>query len=785
MQSTSSPPGKIITFYSYKGGTGRSMAVANIACLLAQRLARTSQRVLVMDWDLEAPGLHRFFAAKCEQPEYGATPGVIDYFDSLLAQLIQSPSLVGEISAPGGCEVLDKLIPLKDFLIPDVVLGVDFMRAGRFDTGYAKLIGTFDWIEFFTKYESLFHAFRELVASRYGYCLIDSRTGVTDVSGICTTLLPEKLVGVFTPNRQSLLGVLDVVGQAIDYRGRSDDFRPLSVFPLPSRVENAEQDLKKEWGKDYQDRFEGLFRKAHDTQDCDLTAYFEDVLLPHVPYYAYGENIAVLEERKDAISLSAAYERFFKRLMDSDFAWEKPAPPEEVQIPAPSIAASRSVEVKYDAFLSYAQADAGAVEKLEARLRDYGVRSFFDKRDLLAGEEWQESLSNAMDSSKSIVVCIGSKGIGSSQTQDMQIGLERRARDPSKRIIPVVLPTAGDLDSLRLPTFLARLQFVDLRSGLDDEQALSNLIWSITGERPKPRPRIFYKRRRWPIVGAAAMLLIGFIAYWGGYTGNIGAIPRDRVKVLLNPNSAEARVDLAKALAYRSRWREAIAEYREAIRLDPYNSVLHLNLGQALRHANDLDGAIAEYRVVVRTAPNLASLRADLAHLMEQKGDLSGALEEYRAASKLEPSNKTYLDSIQNLSDELKKNPVEFKPPAQELPTQRQQGRVSPEAESARDTQGASKEKPYYVIAMTSNSREEILAEVNRVKKSVGVGFDRIFPNIEIYAPEGGPYTLLVSGKSLPYAQANQMKKRAIAAGFSKETWLWQSSVQYFSAKKD
>lgn len=49
--------GSIITFYSYKGGVGRTMAVANIAVLLA----RKGLRVLVVDWDLEAPGLHRYF----------------------------------------------------------------------------------------------------------------------------------------------------------------------------------------------------------------------------------------------------------------------------------------------------------------------------------------------------------------------------------------------------------------------------------------------------------------------------------------------------------------------------------------------------------------------------------------------------------------------------------------------------------------------------------------------------------------------------------------------------
>jgi len=47
----------IVTFYSFKGGVGRSMALANIAVLLASR----GQRVLCVDWDLEAPGLERYF----------------------------------------------------------------------------------------------------------------------------------------------------------------------------------------------------------------------------------------------------------------------------------------------------------------------------------------------------------------------------------------------------------------------------------------------------------------------------------------------------------------------------------------------------------------------------------------------------------------------------------------------------------------------------------------------------------------------------------------------------
>jgi MinD-like ATPase involved in chromosome partitioning or flagellar assembly len=48
----------IVTFYSYKGGVGRSMALANVAVLLARR----SLKVLAVDWDLEAPGLEPYFS---------------------------------------------------------------------------------------------------------------------------------------------------------------------------------------------------------------------------------------------------------------------------------------------------------------------------------------------------------------------------------------------------------------------------------------------------------------------------------------------------------------------------------------------------------------------------------------------------------------------------------------------------------------------------------------------------------------------------------------------------
>ena len=67
----------IATFYSYKGGVGRSMALANVAVLLARR----GLRVLAVDWDLEAPGIENYFS---HFEVEGDRPGLL----SLLIQFV-------------------------------------------------------------------------------------------------------------------------------------------------------------------------------------------------------------------------------------------------------------------------------------------------------------------------------------------------------------------------------------------------------------------------------------------------------------------------------------------------------------------------------------------------------------------------------------------------------------------------------------------------------------------------------------------------------------------------
>ncbi len=310
-------PGKIITFYAFKGGTGRTMALANAGVILAR-----NARVLAIDWDLEAPGLSPFLGDGHDSAE---RPGLVDLFTDLNDRLKDT----------GSVERAWADVSLSAYTAATAIDRLSLMSAGRMDADYATKVNSFDWAGLYEQHPDALTAFAQQLGELYDYILIDSRTGITDTSGICTTLLPELLVVVFTPNQQSLAGGVDRVRAATDYRHRSDDLRPLTVYPLASRVEISEEDLRREWryGSDetvhvnarvagYQPTFERLFEDVYDLPRCDLDTYFDEIQIQHVPRFSYGERVAVLvESSKDRLSAARSYESFTAALLAGDPPW--------------------------------------------------------------------------------------------------------------------------------------------------------------------------------------------------------------------------------------------------------------------------------------------------------------------------------------------------------------------------------------------------------------------------------------------------------------------------------
>ena len=196
----------VTTFYSFKGGVGRTMALVNAAVTLALR----GRRVLVVDFDVEAPGLDTFDVLQTREE----VPGVIDFVTRYLDSG-QAPDVTDYI---GACpEIGDEGGQLW------------IMPSGRSDS-YSANFNQVDWAELYDRrdgyllFEDLKEQWNQVL--RPDYVLIDSRTGHTDTCGICTRQLPNSVVVFFFPNEQNLRGLAEVVR---DIRSEADGPRNKTI----------------------------------------------------------------------------------------------------------------------------------------------------------------------------------------------------------------------------------------------------------------------------------------------------------------------------------------------------------------------------------------------------------------------------------------------------------------------------------------------------------------------------------------------------------------------------
>jgi cellulose biosynthesis protein BcsQ len=303
---------KIITFYSYKGGTGRSMALANVAWVLASN----GRRVLAVDWDLEAPGLHRYFYPFLSDSELILSDGIID----LMIKFQRERGKLEEGVKPDHEWYMTQanLIRFTSSLaweFPDDGT-LDFIPAGRQTDSYSTRVTSFNWQSFYDNLDGGFflEAVKERMREEYDYILIDSRTGVSDSSGICTVQMPDALAVCFTLNHQSIDGAAAVANSVYEQRREKDSL--IKIFPVPMRIENGEKD-KLERRREYARRqFEPFPAHVPHEKHSD---YWGEVEVLYVPYYAYEEILAPFGDKGgQTISLLASAERLTAHLTLGD-----------------------------------------------------------------------------------------------------------------------------------------------------------------------------------------------------------------------------------------------------------------------------------------------------------------------------------------------------------------------------------------------------------------------------------------------------------------------------------
>ncbi|HEV7745826.1 MAG TPA: tetratricopeptide repeat protein [Pyrinomonadaceae bacterium] len=314
--------GILYTFYSYKGGVGRSMALANVAALLSKQ----GHSVLCIDWDLEAPGLEKYFMKE---------PSVINGSRS------DKPGVVDLATAFAREGRLD----WKECLLEVYPYGRDapaihILSAGQDTPDYVPNLQALDWRRLFEQgFGAYLESLRDEWILTYDFVLVDSRTGITDIGGVCTIHLPDVLVAFFTANEQSLAGVVDVVKRArAKYDQLPEEYeRPeqLLCVPVPSRFEYlTEKESATRWLQKFADTLGEIYRDWLPPEVAPETV-LQQLYVPNIPFWSFGEGLPVVQEgTSDPRSLGYSY-KLLARLLKLRLQWNA-ALQEDEQISADS-----------------------------------------------------------------------------------------------------------------------------------------------------------------------------------------------------------------------------------------------------------------------------------------------------------------------------------------------------------------------------------------------------------------------------------------------------------------
>lgn len=243
----------IVSFYSFKGGVGRTTAVAAVALLLA----RAGRRVVVLDLDLEAPGIGSLLLGGITPPDNG----IVDYL--LEWQLLgQSPANLGlYVVNQNQAELIGEGQPIR------------VLVAGQLNSSFLDKIARLDFEGFVSQADNPLSALLEHIRQEYApeYILLDVRSGLHDLGGLSLNGMShmDVLFGLDTPQSWAGLGiVLPILGLAEERR---------EVLLVHAMVMER---LGPQANQRFRDQSFDLFRQAYYAEDEDMP----DIADANAPY---------------------------------------------------------------------------------------------------------------------------------------------------------------------------------------------------------------------------------------------------------------------------------------------------------------------------------------------------------------------------------------------------------------------------------------------------------------------------------------------------------------------
>ncbi|WP_170065138.1 KGGVGR-motif variant AAA ATPase, partial [Methylovulum psychrotolerans] len=292
---------RFIAFYSYKGGVGRTLALANCA----RALAAKGKKIVLLDLDLEAPGLLHFEAFQPKSRNKNPA-GFAEY----LADCLEN----------GPPDSLDDYIYECRGQKTDRGT-VWLMPAGRHnEPGYLGFLNGMTWHDFYTQQEGykILENLRGHIIDRFNpdYVFMDARTGLSEIGGIATHQLADIVVLVFNLNGQNITGAKRVFDSIRDKAPLNPKII-LVASPVPV--------MSTEKGTPFAKKMQAIRRDFSGAYNND-----KPLVIPYHPLLAFKDRLLV--DDGDLFSSDAPYRRLVEIIqevagVDADFYLQQMAEP--------------------------------------------------------------------------------------------------------------------------------------------------------------------------------------------------------------------------------------------------------------------------------------------------------------------------------------------------------------------------------------------------------------------------------------------------------------------------
>ncbi len=255
-----------VTFYSYKGGVGRTTALTHVAWILAKR----GYKVVAVDLDLEAPSLSTAFNLET-LPDYG----IVDYFYecAYLPKDVKPEITITKIFS----EVAIPDAPGRLFVVPAGTLNLDYITKVE-DIRTTAITETG---------ETLWGVFKKEIQNQLkpDIILVDSRTGINEWGALSLLEAADQAMIFLFPNEQNLEGI-DLLLKSLQSLGKSSINFVFS--PLPDLNETTKDKVKDFW-----QRLSQQIPEPVEEDESNENNEAEPLIIPYLPSIALANYYPV------------------------------------------------------------------------------------------------------------------------------------------------------------------------------------------------------------------------------------------------------------------------------------------------------------------------------------------------------------------------------------------------------------------------------------------------------------------------------------------------------------